>query len=136
MEITVGKQSGSVEVTVLRLNGELDGQTYQQLIDRAKELYASGARDILLDMSDLTYVSSAGLVAMHTIALLLRGEAVSDSTNGWASMKSAKTVADEKLQQHLKLLNPRPEVRSVLEMVGFDRAFEIHSNLDDAVKSF
>ncbi|MEW6083586.1 MAG: STAS domain-containing protein [Chloroflexota bacterium] len=87
-------------------------------------------------MSELTYVSSAGLVAMHTIALLLRGEAESETDNGWASMRSAKKVADEKLQEHMKLLNPRPEVRSVLEMVGFDRAFEIHSNLEDAVKSF
>mgnify|MGYP000017532425 FL=1 len=136
MEINVSKQSGKVEVTILRLNGELDGQTYQKLIDQAKQLYASGARDLLLDMSELTYVSSAGLVAMHTIALLLRGEAVPDSDNGWASMKSAKKVADEKLQEHMKLLNPRPEVRSVLEMVGFDRAFEIHSNLEDAVRSF
>lgn len=136
MEITVSKQTGNVEVTILRLNGELDGQTYQQLIAQAKELYASGARDFLLDMSDLTYVSSAGLVAIHTIALLLRGEAVPDATDGWASMKSAKKVSDERLQEHMKLFNPRPEVRSVLEMVGFDRAFEIHSNLDEAVKSF
>jgi anti-anti-sigma factor len=136
MEITVSKQTGRVEVTVLRLNGELDGQTYQKLIDQAKELYASGVRDFLLDMGDLTYISSAGLVAMHTVALLLRGEAVSDTEDGWASMKSAKKTSDDKMQEHIKLLNPRPEVRSVLEMVGFDRVFEIHSNVEDAVKSF
>lgn len=136
MEITVSKQTGNVEVTVLKLSGELDGQTYQQLIDRAKELYASGARDFLFDVSGLTYISSAGLVAMHTIALLLRGEAVPDSDDGWASMKSAKKASDEKTQEHMKLLNPRPEVRSVLEMVGFDRVFEIHANLDNAVRSF
>jgi anti-anti-sigma regulatory factor len=40
------------------------------------------------------------------------------------------------MQEHIKLLNPRPEVRSVLEMVGFDRVFEIHSSIEDAVKSF
>jgi hypothetical protein len=87
-------------------------------------------------MSNLTYVSSAGLVAMHTIALLLHGEAIPDSEDGWASMKSAKKASDGKMEQHMKLLNPRPEVRSVLEMVGFDRVFEIHSSLADAVKSF
>lgn len=136
MEITVSKQTGRVDVTVVGLKGELDGQTYQMLIDRAKELYASGARDFLLDMSELTYVSSAGLVAMHTVALLLRGDSAPESDDGWASMKSAKKVSDEKMQEHMKLLNPRAEVRSVLEMVGFDRVFETHSNLDDAVKSF
>ncbi len=136
MEILTSKQTGKVEVTVLKLNGELDGQTYQKLIDHAKELYASGARNFLLDMSDLSYISSAGLVAMHTVALLLRGEAVSDTDDGWASMKSAKKASDDKMQEHIKLVNPRPEVRGVLEMVGFDRVFEIHSNLEDAVKSF
>lgn len=135
MEITVSKQMGNVEVTILRLNGELEGQTYQSLIDRAKELYAAGARNFLLDMSDLTYVSSAGLVAMHTIALLLRGEGAPD-LDGWAAMRAMKKTSEDKTQEHIKMLNPRPEVRSVLEMVGFDRVFEIHSSLDDAVRSF
>ena len=136
MDITVSKQMGNVEVIILTLAGELDGQTYQGLIDRAKELYGSGARNFLFDMSELTYVSSAGLVAMHTIAMLLKGEAVPDSDNGWASMRSVKKTSDGAMQEHMKLLNPRPEIQSVLEMVGFDRAFEIHSSLDDAVKSF
>ena len=136
MKILVTKQMGRVEVTVLSLSGELDGQTYQRLIDRAKELHASGARDFIFDLSDLTYISSAGLVALHTIALLLRGEAVPESDDGWASMRAVKKTIDEKMQEHLKLLNPRSDVRSVLEMVGFDRVFEIHSSLDDAVKAF
>lgn len=136
MDIAVSKQTGNVDVTVLKLTGELDGQTYQGLIDRARELYGSGARNFLFDMSELTYVSSAGLVAMHTIAMLLKGEAVPNTDDGWASMRSVKKTSDGKMQEHMKLLNPRSEIRSVLEMVGFDRAFEIHSNLEDAVKSF
>lgn len=136
MDIAVSKQTGNVDVTVLKLTGELDGQTYQGLIDRAKELYGSGARNFLLDMSELTYVSSAGLVAIHTIAMLVKGEAVPNTDDGWASMRSVKKTSDGKMQEHMKLLNPRSEIRSVLEMVGFDRAFEIHSNLEDAVKSF
>jgi len=136
MDITVSEQMGNVQVTILTLAGELDGQTYQGLIDRAKELYGSGARNFLLDMSELTYVSSAGLVAIHTIAMLVKGEAVPNTDDGWASMRSVKKTSDGKMQEHMKLLNPRSEIRSVLEMVGFDRAFEIHSNLEDAVKSF
>lgn len=136
MEISVSKQKDRVEVTVLSLNGHLDGQTYQELINKAKELFASGSRDFLLDLSELTYISSAGLVALHTIALMLRGEMVTDSEDGWASMKAVKKATDEKMQEHMKLLNPHPEVRGVLEMVGFDRVFKIFSNVDEAVKSF
>jgi anti-anti-sigma factor len=136
MEISVSKQSGRVDVTVLALRGELDGQTYQELILKARELFAAGARDILLDLGELTYISSAGLVAIHTVALMMRGEAVPDTEDGWASMKAVKKSAGGKLEERLKLLNPKPEVRSVLEMVGFDRAFEIHTELEAAVKSF
>ena len=136
MEISVSKQMGRVEVTVLSLNGQLDGQSYQELINKAKELFAAGSRDFLLDLSKLTYVSSAGLVAFHTVALLLRGEAIPDAEDGWSSMRAVKKTTDDKMQEHLKLLKPRDEVKDVLEMVGFDRAFEIFSSLDEAVKSF
>ena len=136
MEISVSKQMGRVEVTVFSLNGQLDGQTYQDLINKAKESFAAGSRDFLFDLTNLTYISSAGLVAMHTVALLLRGEAVPDSEDGWSSIRSVKKTTDDKIQEHLKLLNPREEVKNVLEMVGFDRVFEIYASLDEAVKSF
>ena len=137
MNISVSRAQGRVPVTVFKLDGQLDGQTYQDLVNKAKELYAAGGRDFLLDMSDLTYISSAGLVAMHTIALLLRGEAFSDSEDGWASMRAAeKTASNEKKQEHIKLLNPRDEVKSVLDMVGFGNVFDIFTDLDEAVKSF
>ena len=136
MEISISKQMGRVEVTVVNLNGQLDGQTYQALIGKAKELFAAGARNVLLDLSELTYISSAGLVALHAVAMMLRGESLPDSENGWASMRAVKKSTGDALQEHIKLLNPRSEIMSVLEMVGFDRAFEIHSNMDEAVKSF
>jgi hypothetical protein len=40
------------------------------------------------------------------------------------------------MQSHVKLLNPRSEVLNVLEMVGFSNVFEIHTDRDEAVKSF
>lgn len=136
METTVSKKSGRVEVTVLGITGELDGQTYQELINTAKDLYEKGARDLLLDLSGLSYISSAGLVAFHSIALLFRGELPPESEDGWASMRAVKKTSGNDIQQHFKLLNPRPEIKSVLEMVGFDHVFETHTDLDTAVQSF
>lgn len=136
MEISVSKQTGRVEVTVLSLNGQLDGQSYQELIQQGRGLYDAGARNFLLDLGGLTYISSAGLVALHTLALLLRGESLPVTEDGWASMKAVKKDVGGKREEHLKLLNLQPEVRNVLEMVGFDRAFEMYSNLEEAVGSF
>jgi anti-anti-sigma factor len=136
MDISVSQAQGNVPVTVLKLDGQLDGQNYQDLIAKAQELHRAGSRDFLLDLSDLTYISSAGLVALHSIALMLRGEEMPDAQAGWSAYRSMGRSSEAGLQRHLKLFNPRDEVKSVFEMVGFDRVFEVHTDLDQAVKSF
>lgn len=136
MNITTSKAIGSVQVAVIRLDGQLDGQSYQELIDKAKALYESGARDFLIDMTDLTYISSAGLVALHSIALLTKGEELPDTESGWSTYRSVGKTSNAGVQEHIKLLNPREEVKSVLEMVGFDRVFAVFTDYDEAVKSF
>ncbi len=136
MNISVSQVQGKIPVTVIKLDGQLDGQTYQDLINKGREAYKAGWRDFLIDMSDLSYISSAGLVALHSTALLLRGEELPDTESGWSAYRSMGRSKEAGMQQHMKLLNPRPEVRSVIEMVGFDAVFEIFSDFDEAVKSF
>ena len=136
MNISISQVQGKVPVTVLKLEGQLDGQTYQDLINKAREAYKAGWRDFLIDMSDLTYISSAGLVALHSVALLAKGEDLPDTDEGWSTYRSMGRSKEAGIQEHMKLLNPRPEVQSVLEMVGFSAVFKIFSNFDEAVKSF
>lgn len=136
MNIAVKKEKGRVEVAVLRIEGQLDGQSYQDLITKAKEIYGAGGHDFLLDLTDLTYISSAGLVALHSIALLTKGEEMPDTEQGWSAYRSMGRSSEAGIQKHVKLVNPREEVKGVLEMVGFDRVFEIYTDLDEALKSF
>jgi anti-anti-sigma regulatory factor len=136
MNISISQVQGKVPVTVVKLEGQLDGQTYQDLINKAREAYKAGWRDFLVDMSDLTYISSAGLVALHSVALLAKGEELPNTDEGWAAYRSMGRSKEAGIQEHMKLLNPRPEVLSVLEMVGFSAVFKIFSDLDEAVKSF
>jgi len=136
MNISVSPAQGNVPVTVIKLDGQLDGQNYQELISKAQELYKAGAHDFLLDLSDLTYISSAGLVALHSIALLTRGEELPDTEGGWAAYRSMGRSSEAGMQKHVKILNPRSEVMGVLDMVGFNNVFEVYTNFDEALKSF
>jgi len=136
MNISVSQASGRVPVTVIKLDGQLDGQNYQELIAKAQELYDAGGRDFLLDVSDLTYISSAGLVALHSVALLARGEALPDVEGGWSAYRSMGRSSEAGIQKHVKLLNPRSEIMGVLDMVGFSSVFEIFTDREEAVKSF
>jgi len=136
MNISVSQAQGKVPVTVIKLEGQLDGQNYQDVIVRAQELYREGARDFLLDLSELTYISSAGLVALHSITLMARGDEMPDVQGGWSAYRSMGRSSEAGMQKHVKLLNPRTEIMSVLDMVGFSSVFEIYTNLDEAVNSF
>ncbi len=137
MNISVSRARGTVSVAILKLAGQLDGQTYQELITKAQELYNAGARDFLLDLSDLTYISSAGLVALHSLALLARGEQLPDTDAGWSTYRSMGRASNEAgVQKHVKLLNPCAQVSSVLDMVGFGNMFPIFTDLDKAIDSF
>jgi len=135
MDINVSQAQGRIPVTVIKIDGQLDGHTYQDLITAAREAYSSGARDFVIDMADLSYISSAGLVALHSVALLARGEELPNPESGWAALKSVPKTATAGKQVHLKLLNPRSEVQSVLDMVGFSAVFDIYTSLDEAVRS-
>lgn len=136
MNISTSQAQGNVPVTILKLDGQLDGQNYQDLIAKAQELYRAGARYFLLDLSGLTYISSAGLVALHSVALLARGESVPDPEGGWSAYRSMGRSGEAGLQKYVKLLNPRAEVTNVLDMVGFRSVFEIFTDRDQAVHSF
>ena len=136
MEITVSQEKGRVAVAVIKVAGQLDGQTYKNLIDKAREVYNSGMHDLLLDLSELTYISSAGLASLHTIALMTRGEATPDIEQGWSTLKSMDSTRDGGMQKHVKMLNPRPEVANVLDMVGFTGFFEVFTDKQKAVESF
>jgi anti-anti-sigma factor len=136
MNMSVSQAQGNIPVTVIKLDGQLDGQNYQELIAKSQELYKAGTRDFLLDLSDLTYISSAGLVALHSMALLSRGEQLPDTEGGWSAYRSMGRSSEAGMQKHVKLLNPRSEVLGVLDMVGFGNVFEIYTDLNEAIKSF
>jgi anti-anti-sigma regulatory factor len=127
---------GAAPVTVLQIHGELDRSNYQTVIARAREAYEGGARDLLLDLEYVPFMGSSGLVAFHSIALLMRGETPPDPEADWATLRSIDGEREAGLMQHVKLLNPQPKVEKVLKMAGFDGFFEIYTDQEAAIASF
>jgi anti-anti-sigma regulatory factor len=136
MNISVREMQGRVPVTVLGVQGDLDASNYQGLIAKATEVCGAGTKDILLDMTNTSFVSSSGLVALHSIALLMRGEQPPSLDEGWSAIQSIHRGLGTGVQQHLKLLGPQPYVVRTLEKAGLIEFFEIHTDLDTAVASF
>jgi len=135
MQVIVDKLHSHVPVTVLRIHGDLDGSNYQDLIAKAREVCAAGARHLLLDMSNMPYMSSAGLVALHSVAVLARGEEPSSPEHGWAAFHAVSRDSSGK-QTRVKLLNPQPRVDRTLQTTGMREFFEVFTDLPTALDSF
>jgi anti-anti-sigma regulatory factor len=140
MKMNITKTERPIPIVILHLEGTLDGANFNKLIEKSKMLFADGARDLVLDLSDLTFISSAGLGALHQVALLFRGKnnPKKETWAGyrWATYRNIKRDHDLRRQEHVKLLSPTKEVREVLEMIGFDSLFEIYTSMPQALESF
>jgi len=131
LEITVSQEQGRAPVTVFHLKGRMNLGTAEQLQARAQETIQAGARYMLLDLTGVQSLTSAGLRAIHQIYQLLR-----DASSAEGDEAARKAQAGALKSPHLKLLNPTPDVRRVLQIAGFDMFLEVHDELEDAIASF
>jgi anti-anti-sigma factor len=135
MEITVTQEKGKISVSVVHIKGELDTSNYSKLVNTAQALYSAGARSLLLDLTDLSYISSAGIASIHIVTKMFRGEKTGPE-DVWDTFKKIDRERERRLQKHVKLLNPSPEVDYILDILGFKQFFEIYTNLEEAIDSF
>jgi len=121
---------------ILDLDGELDASNYLDVIERVHQLYSDGARQLVIDLSDLSFLSSSGLVALHSAALVMRGEEPPGPELGWSAFHAIATDVEQGFETCCKLVNPQGRVRKTLEMTGFNAFLEIFDDTDAAVRSF
>ncbi len=132
MDISITPEQGRVPVTVFHVNGSIDAASYEQLQSRADQSIQSGTTNLLLDLSGVPYMSSAGLRAINHIYNLFHKE----TAGAGEEAVNQGLRAGKYKSPHLKLLSPTPRVLEVLQMTGFDMFLEIHHNLKEALASF
>jgi ABC-type transporter Mla MlaB component len=129
MQIDVVHEQGNVPVTVLRLNGDLTAE--EPLLSQARAAYAEGARNMVLDLSKVPYISSAGLRALHSIYLFLRDADPSDSAQAVSGIAHGTYKSP-----HLKLLSPTKNGAKALSVAGYDMFLDIFDAYPKAIASF
>jgi anti-sigma B factor antagonist len=112
LQIAVSEAAGEIPVSVLTVSGDLDSKSYAALESRAAELIAAGKDRLVLDLSGISFMGSAGLRAMHGIVNRLKNAGGSG---------------------RLALLKPSDAAARVMKTLGFDQFFDIHGSLDDAL---
>ena len=128
MEITSTQENGRVPVTRFAISGSFNRD--EPLLPMAQAAFEDGARNMLIDLSETVFISSAGLRALHSIYVLLRDQAETPEAVN-------KGLRDGSYHSpHLKILNPNKNVLEVLKMAGYDMFIEIHDDLSRALASY
>jgi|SRR5687767_2893821 anti-sigma B factor antagonist len=105
--------SGRDQVTLVEVQGRVDSMTANSLGEALNRELDNGNVHMVLDLSSVDYMSSAGLREIVT------------------ALKKAKRGSGD-----LRLAQPSDRVREVLEMAGLDTIFRIFSTQAEAVGSF
>ena len=134
---SVEQVAGRVPITIVGLDGELDASNFERFIEETRALYDGGTRHLLLDLSRLTFLASSGLVALHSIVRVMRGEAPPDPEAGWDALHTmGLDVSTGGTQTDVQLCAPQPGVERVLQRTGLDRLFVVHPDRAPAIAAF
>lgn len=97
-------------VTVLALKGYLDGHTFVELERRLDDALTAGSKRLVTDLSEVSYIASAG------VGVLINGQHQLRKAGG-----------------SLQLVNPNDSVREIFNILGIESLFVIHESLASAV---
>jgi anti-anti-sigma factor len=137
MQTTVERVEARVPVTVMALSGELDASNYLRLVDDVRPLYAAGARNLLLDLTDLTFISSSGLVSLYSILKVMQGQEPPDPEYGWSALHAMERDAEDGATQDVvRLCGMQLPVAEVLQRTGLDAMFPSYPDRETALAAF
>jgi anti-sigma B factor antagonist len=110
MEISV--KSVSSTVNIVSFNGALNARSAEEAKQTFRNLVEQEITQVIVDLQEVPFIDSSGLAALVSGLKTLGGESA-----------------------NLKLAAPQSQARLLFELTMFDRVFEIHDSVDDALNS-
>ena len=132
MDIIVYKLENKPPVAVIRVNAEINMASYPRIDAAARAEAAAGTRNMVIDLTGVRYMTSAGIRLLNGLFKLLRTDAPTESTEAMTQGLRDGTFHSP----HLKLVNPNASVHEVLSTSGMDMLLSIYPNVEEAIQSF
>jgi anti-anti-sigma factor len=110
MNITERVENG---VSVFTLEGRVDTQGAREMDEVLQSAVSQGRYKMVLDMAEVSYISSAGLRTLADVV-----------------------TKDREQGGDLKLVALSRKVLRVLRIIGFDRFFSVYDTLEEALADF
>ena len=113
--VQISHAQGRIPVTVFHLQDRVNLGNFAELEEAARQAYADGMRDLVIDLSQTPSLTSIGVRALVIIH---------------------KMLSAEDREKHLKLANPIPSIRDMLDISGVTEYVEVYDSMEQAVASY
>lgn len=108
----ISSESVSPSVSIISLDGALNARSAEEAKQTFRNLVEEGVKKVIVNLQNVPFIDSSGLASLVSGLKTLGGEA-----------------------SNLKLAAPQSQARLLFELTMFDRVFEIHDSVDDALNS-
>lgn len=115
---SIEQVQGEVPITIFHLSGRLDATGEEDFQKWASDAYQAGARYLLLDMSEVTMLTSAGMRALQKVYRMYTTEESSLETS------------------ELKIAAAPPPVYEPLRLTGFLKSIPTYETVQSAIDAF
>ncbi len=94
--------------------------------------YDEGARGLVIDLEQLTFMASSGLFALHSAVRIMRGETPPDPEEGWSALHQMAQDEDSQATS-VRLAAAQEPIARVLDRTGMLRLFVLDGSRADAI---
>jgi len=112
MALTVIIEKREGDICIVKIGGHLDTETYTEMSDKLKPVLESAPKALVLDMSNLEYVSSAGL------SVIFNAKKTLESKNGTLIMSNLQPQI-KKVFEIVKVMSEQSIFQSVEEVDAY-----------------
>ncbi len=132
MEISVTNNNGRADVAIIRLRGNFDSESYKKFDSAAEAAHRDGARYFVINLSEVPYMSSAGIRSLIGLYKTLSKD-MSEQDK-----QAVRTGIREGgyAYPNQKLVNPTDRVQEVLNTTGLLMYLGIYKNEQEALAAF
>lgn len=116
-------------ITVFHIKDNLNMGNTHELVQEAEEAYRNGARNLILDLAETRFLSSAGISGIIQVYQLFNRGDISTSET------SAET-GEQQANKHLRMCNCHPAITNILTIAGLVEVLGVYDSLENAVASF
>jgi anti-sigma B factor antagonist len=111
LKITLDKRAAGVAIA--HFTGRLDFTSAQEARDQFTAAIAAGQRNLIVDLSKVGFVDSAGLGSLI------------------GGMRAARQAGGD-----LRIADPSEQAKMLLSLTSLDQVLKVHSNIEEAVRGF